>query len=255
MEFNENLRALRTKNKITQQELADSVGVTSVTIGNWERGTRLPSFDLLGKLADSLNTSVDSLLGRENTSIKYTLHKVQIAIIDPDTGEIIKSMHLNLDDDKPVQATGRINRHQFKEVVTKDIPYFDSPAAAGVSAPLEGVDFETITVTNNLAKSADFAVRISGDSMSPYIEDGAIVYVKKDTPLNIGDVGIFCVDGAVYCKQYYIDTNKNVHLLSANSERKESNISISKHGNTSFKCFGKVLLENKLPLPHYINKD
>ncbi len=55
------------------------------------------------------------------------------------------------------------------------------------------------------AARADFAVRIQGDSMEPYIHDESVVYVNRD-PLADGDVGIFCVDGAMLCKQYHRDT-------------------------------------------------
>lgn len=47
-------------------------------------------------------------------------------------------------------------------------------------------------------------MRIQGDSMEPYIHDGSVVYVNHD-PLRAGDVGIFCVDGDMLCKQYYRD--------------------------------------------------
>ena len=47
-------------------------------------------------------------------------------------------------------------------------------------------------------------MRIQGDSMEPYIHDGGVVYVNHD-PLQNGDVGIFCVDGDMVCKQYYRD--------------------------------------------------
>ena len=64
MDFNENLKSIRCNAGITQKSLGEMIGVTSVTIGNWERGVRQPSFELLPKLADALDTSIDALLGK-----------------------------------------------------------------------------------------------------------------------------------------------------------------------------------------------
>lgn len=68
MSFDENLKAIRTKKGITQKSLGTSLGVTPVTVGNWERGIRQPSFSLLLKIADILETSTDALLGRAQLS-------------------------------------------------------------------------------------------------------------------------------------------------------------------------------------------
>lgn len=49
---------------------------------------------------------------------------------------------------------------------------------------------------------ADYAVRISGDSMEPTIKDKSIVFVKKDAEAAHGAVGLFVVDGELMCKRY-----------------------------------------------------
>lgn len=80
-----------------------------------------------------------------------------------------------------------------------------------------GEDFDYIPVTDEVPKAAEFAVHISGDSMAPYIADGSVAYVTRD-PLQTGDVGIFCVDGGMFCKQYFKDAAGIVHLFSLNRE-------------------------------------
>lgn len=49
MNFSENLKSIRVTSGMTQKTLGEIIGVTSVTIGNWERGVRQPSFELLAK--------------------------------------------------------------------------------------------------------------------------------------------------------------------------------------------------------------
>lgn len=54
--------------------------------------------------------------------------------------------------------------------------------------------------------------------MIPVIADGSVAYVNRD-PLRAGDVGIFCVDGDMFCKQYYKDPAGVVYLFSLNRAR------------------------------------
>lgn len=79
-----------------------------------------------------------------------------------------------------------------------------------------------------------------------------MVYVEKDAELTIGDVGIFCVDGAMYCKQYYLDDNGNLLLVSANPELRHTNIFVSADSDCTVKVYGKVLLKEKINLPEYL---
>ena len=61
--FAERLKFLRKKRKLTQQEIADKIGISRVGYGYWEKGTREPSIDNLVELSKLLGTSLDYLLG------------------------------------------------------------------------------------------------------------------------------------------------------------------------------------------------
>ena len=64
MGFKERLKEKRSEARLTQTELAKKVGVSDRTIQNYELGTRRPqNMEVAQKLAEALNTSVDSLLG------------------------------------------------------------------------------------------------------------------------------------------------------------------------------------------------
>ena len=109
-----------------------------------------------------------------------------------------------------------------------------------------------ILVDDSVPSDADFAVGIQGNSMYPYIHDGDTVFVKKDCELEIGDVGIFCVDGAMYCKQYYVDEYHNLILVSANPRLKNTNVFVANDSDTEVQCYGKVLLDSRIALPDYL---
>ena len=56
------IKELRTKYKYTQKDLAILVGVTKSTIAAYENDTRLPSYDVLIKMANVFRVTIDSLL-------------------------------------------------------------------------------------------------------------------------------------------------------------------------------------------------
>ncbi len=58
------LRHLREVNGKSQQVVADHCGIDQTTIGQYERGQCMPSLEVLQKLADYYNVSMDYLIGR-----------------------------------------------------------------------------------------------------------------------------------------------------------------------------------------------
>ena len=110
-----------------------------------------------------------------------------------------------------------------------------------------GEDYELLTVTGDVPPGAELAVRIQGDSMAPVIADGSVVYVNHD-PLQNGDVGIFCVDGDMLCKQYCRDSFGMVYLFSLNRKRADMDVVFHRGSGRSLTCFGRVMLHSQ-PLP------
>lgn len=72
--FCDRLKALREDNDILSKDFAKAMNVESSTISNWERGARFPKEDMLIKIADYFNCSLDYLLGRTDNpdAVIYT---------------------------------------------------------------------------------------------------------------------------------------------------------------------------------------
>lgn len=62
MNFGDKLKALRTSQKLTQQQLADRIGVAKSVVSYYESGDRYPSYDVLVRIAHVFHTSIDYLL-------------------------------------------------------------------------------------------------------------------------------------------------------------------------------------------------
>ncbi len=68
VDFGNNLKTLRTKNDMTQAQLAQKLGLTKSVISAYETGLRLPSYDILINVARIYNVSTDYLLGVEHSN-------------------------------------------------------------------------------------------------------------------------------------------------------------------------------------------
>ncbi|MBQ3184280.1 MAG: helix-turn-helix transcriptional regulator [Clostridia bacterium] len=59
----ENIRNFRKKNDLTQEELANRLGVTYQSVSRWENGSTYPDLELLPAISEVLEVTVDELLG------------------------------------------------------------------------------------------------------------------------------------------------------------------------------------------------
>lgn len=82
-EFENRIKQLRKEKNIYQKELAEVIGVSSGAIAMYETGKRSPDKEILDKLANYFDVSVDYLLGR--TDEKITADKIKSTLAhDPD---------------------------------------------------------------------------------------------------------------------------------------------------------------------------
>lgn len=70
MKFEEKLTVLRKKNGLSQEDLADQLGVSRQAISRWELGSTMPDAPNLLKLSDLFGVSIDYLLHDEYQSEK-----------------------------------------------------------------------------------------------------------------------------------------------------------------------------------------
>lgn len=69
MEFSERLKDLRKQAGLTQVGVAEKLGISQPAYASWERGVKKPTQDNLVKIAQTLNVSVDYLVGNSEEKI------------------------------------------------------------------------------------------------------------------------------------------------------------------------------------------
>ena len=89
MDIGNRLKTLRIKKKLTQQQLADLLGLTKSVISAYENGLRYPAYDVLIKISRIFKVSTDFLLGveikREIDTSGLTDEQVEALIVLIDT--------------------------------------------------------------------------------------------------------------------------------------------------------------------------
>ena len=76
--FAERLRLLRETRQMTQTRLAALLEVNPRVYNRWERGTAIPQFDTVMRIADILQVSLDELAGRSASITDPKIHNIDL---------------------------------------------------------------------------------------------------------------------------------------------------------------------------------
>lgn len=71
MKMNQRLKGLRLEKQATQRDVAESIGVATRNVQNFEYGTAKPKLETLIRIADFFNVSLDYLVGRSDNPQRY----------------------------------------------------------------------------------------------------------------------------------------------------------------------------------------
>ena len=92
VEFHETLKQLRIKEGLSQERLAEEIGVSKQLISKWEQGDEIPDLNHLMALSDWFGISLDELLRKR---INYrTLQQLNLLEEYPDTNDCIENVTL-----------------------------------------------------------------------------------------------------------------------------------------------------------------
>lgn len=238
MSFGEQLKCRRKELGLSRSELAKQLGVSQSAVGNYETGVSAPKEEILLRIFDALHVEPNYLYRGSFESAGGDA--------SPEERTLVEKY-------RALSPAGRQTIHTLLDALcrmqgepARTIPLYRSPAAAGAAAPVPGLDYELLTVTGDVPPAAELAVRMEGDSMAPYIPSGSVIYIHH-APLANGDVGLFCIGGAMLVRQYTLGEGDAVRLLPLNRTAGEV-LTFPTGGVSGPTCFGRALLRT-LPLP------
>jgi SOS-response transcriptional repressor LexA/DNA-binding Xre family transcriptional regulator len=252
MDYIARIKKIKSERKITNEKLSDLTGIPLGTLSKILAGiSDSPKLSNMVLIADALGCTLDYIVSGtpENTN-NYTLSAEEIAFIEDyrqldGHGRELVSMvaHKELDRVGIVAEQTSVSAVRARSAKTaqkptqsaKILPVFtpspaastaatdfarrsvllyDLPVSAGPGVYLDDSIAEEISIpSNERTASTDFALRISGNSMEPKYHDGDIVLVEDTDSVEIGELGIFVLDGNGYFKKYGGD-----RLISLNAD-------------------------------------
>ena len=163
-------------------------------IGRWESGTVIPNAYQLMALSHIFQIEDPKTFFTESPTDADALNEEGLRKVREYKEDLIASGKYR---PAPAPAAGS-NVLKFREM-----PMSLLPVSAGPGAFLDENNFELRRFpADEIPDGAEFAIRISGDSMEPVYSSGQIIWVQLCKELRPGDVGIFEYDGNGYVKMY-----------------------------------------------------
>lgn len=201
VKLNENIRVLRKRLSLTQDQFAQQLGIKRSLIGAYEEGRAEPKLELLQKMAEVFSISVDDLIGKEFTSESVIPDKrlsrgkeVVVVTVDATERDNIEFVPLKA-------AAGYMNGYADVEYV-KELPHFNLPI---------------------LKQGTYRAFEISGDSMLPLLPGTIVIGELVDDLRSIKSGKTYVLitqrEGIVYKRVFnYLEENGTLFLVSDNRQ-------------------------------------
>jgi len=154
------IKKFREELNLTQQDLADKLNCSKSVIGLYESETRKPSLEVLIKLSNIFNCSIDYLLGK--TDVRKPVENINTP----------KKYYM-------CPVYGRISAGQpnwAEECIEGRIP----------------IDVELMNIVD---PEECFFLRVNGESMNKEIQNGAYALIRKTDSVDDGDIAVVLVNG------------------------------------------------------------
>lgn len=152
---------LCNENNVAPTVVCQKIGLSNAVFSKWDDSS-VPRKATLFKIAEYFGVSVDYLLGKEDT--------------------------------RPAEPRQELTQLDAERVYP--IPLFENVSAGfGSYAINEIVDYVPLYFTNATEAAETICIRVRGDSMSPKIEDGDVVQVRKQDEVSNGAIAVVLLDG------------------------------------------------------------
>ena len=239
------IKKVKNERKLTNDQLAELSGIPLGTLSKILAGmSDSPKLSNMIALCGALGCSLEYIVsGTPDNDHNYTLNAAEIELIEhyraldawgqslaetviAKEHERVLSMGVAASEavEVPARKSARIlapvkpvNRYAGEPVARtgkRPISLYDLPVSAGVGVYLDEESVETIQIPDNeKTAEADYALRISGNSMEPKYHNGDVLLIQTADLVESGEAGIFLLDGAGFFKIYGGD-----RLLSLNPE-------------------------------------
>jgi transcriptional regulator with XRE-family HTH domain len=175
MKLYEKLQMLRKDRKLSQEELADAIGISRQAVAKWEQGQTYPDIDNLIRLSELYKVSIDRLVKDEGDCSKEFIENVNtkgVEIVE----FLIRAKSLTYASHSNETTPSRIASHDY-EYSEGDLRYQDTYLGGERFAGEEAVWYQGLPVF-----SMNYVGRVLHDSFSGDFLKEALLHVPEDIP-------------------------------------------------------------------------
>ena len=184
MSISDNIKKLRKKYNLTQDELGEIAGVSGGAVSTWERGTAEPRMGAIQKISDYFRISKSEIVD------------------DLDAVSSTKSLP-PYDNIFPIEK--------------KKIPMLGEIACG---EPIFANEDRESYVLVGTDINADFCLKAKGDSMTgARILDGDIIFIREQSIVEDGEIAAVIIDDEATLKRVYYEKDKNRLTLQAENPK------------------------------------
>lgn len=239
MDYIERIKKIKNERKITNDRLSELTGIPLGTLSKILAGiSDSPKLVNIVAIADALGCTLDYIVSgvTENTN-NYTLSHDEITLIEDyrrldkhgcELVRVVVDKELErASSAKPAAKESEtivISRSTVAKKMSymeaagalarRTIPVYRLPVSAGPGVYLDDSTAEEISIPDNeKTATCDFALRVSGNSMEPVYHNGDLILIEDCDSVEVGELGIFVLDGDGYFKKFGGD-----RLISLNPE-------------------------------------
>ena len=241
--IHEILHSLTDERDLSVADVAHLCDIPDSTVrGIISRKQKSIALEVAFKLSKGLHISLATLNGEKESQMQVSdaemRHIKKYRTLDEYGKEMVDAA-LDIESRRREEA---LARQQAEEAaVGYDLPspaeniieirFYPQTASAGYGEWLDEMDSYTIQVPDTpTTRRADFCLKVSGDSMEPRYFDGDLVFVKEQEDVEVGEYGIWIVDGYAYLKKRGEDTLISINPNYDDIEQGED-----------VRCVGKVI--------------
>ncbi len=223
----ERLKELKRKEKMTNERLSELTGIPLGTLSKILAGfSDSPKLANISAICQVLGCSIDYIMtGVPDNVNNYLLGDDEIRIIEAyrkldahgrEMADVVVAKELerisaadsaenrrNKEAEVYNKMLAGSQRRQALAPRKRTILLYDMPASAGTGVFLDSDTAVEISIpVMDKTDDADYAIRISGISMEPKFHDGDVILVEEADSVEVGELGIFVLDGSGYFKRF-----------------------------------------------------
>lgn len=226
MDYIDRIKQIKSQRKITNDMLSEMTNIPLGTLSKILAGfSESPKLSNIVAICRALDCSLDYIIsGTPENHNNYTLESGEIRLVesyrkldthgrelcalvmDKELQRVTCSEYQTSSPNGTVLSSDEVYRriNESKETSRfgkRTIKLYDLAVSAGFGEFLDEDHGDEIEIPDNSRTAdADFALKISGNSMEPKYRDGDILLIEDCDSVEVGEPGIFLLDGSGYFK-------------------------------------------------------